>query len=220
MGVNDMEAEKKSILALLEETYRGLGTALNYSNPLELLIATILSAQSTDNQVNKITAKLFQKYPTPEALLALTEEELAQEIKGVGLYKNKARNILAAVEIILRDFEGQVPRNREDLLKLPGVGRKTANVVMANAFGIPALGVDTHVFRVAKRLDLARGRNPLEVEKELMELIPRDKWAEAHHWLIWHGRKVCKARNPLCHTCPVKMLCPQEQGGDPHEKAD
>lgn len=215
-----MEVEKKNILALLEEAYRGLGTALNYSNPLELLIATILSAQSTDNQVNKITAKLFQKYPTPEAFLTLTEEELAQEIKGVGLYKNKARNILAAVKILLRDFGGQVPRNREDLMKLPGVGRKTANVVMANAFGIPALGVDTHVFRVAKRLDLARGRNPLEVEKDLMELIPRDKWAEAHHWLIWHGRKVCKARNPLCHTCPVKMLCPQKQGGNPNEKAD
>lgn len=215
-----MKEKNKRILQLLEETYKGLGTALNYENPFELLIATILSAQSTDNQVNKITKELFIKYPTPKALLALAEEELAQEIKGVGLYKNKARNILATAKMIEAEFGGQVPREREELMKLPGVGRKTANVVMANAFGLPALGVDTHVFRVANRLGLTIGKNPLEVEEQLMKLIPREKWAEAHHWLIWHGRKECGARKPLCQRCPVNCLCPGRQGGKPDEKAD
>lgn len=215
-----MKEKSKRILQLLEETYKGLGTALNYKNPFELLVATILSAQSTDNQVNKITRELFIKYPTPKALIALGQEELAQEIKGVGLYKNKARNILATAKMIEAEFGGQVPREREELMKLPGVGRKTANVVMANAFGLPALGVDTHVLRVANRLGLTRGKNPLEVEEQLMKLIPREKWAEAHHWLIWHGRKECGARKPLCQRCPVNYLCPGRQGGKPDEKAD
>lgn len=215
-----MMDNKKTILSILEDTYRGLGTALNYRNPFELLIATILSAQSTDNQVNKITKNLFLKYPDPQAFSEISEEELAEEIKGVGLYKNKARNILAAIDIILKEHGGQIPREREELMKLPGVGRKTANVVMANAFGLPALGVDTHVFRVANRLGLARGKNPLAVEEQLMELIPREKWAKAHHWLIWHGRKVCGAKKPLCERCPVSELCPARKGGKSDEKAD
>lgn len=215
-----MKKNKIKILSLLEDTYRGSGTALNYRNPFELLIATILSAQSTDNQVNKITEKLFIKYPDPQAFSRIKDEELAEEIKGVGLYKNKARNILAAVNIILKEYGGQVPREREELMKLPGVGRKTANVVMANAFGLPAIGVDTHVFRVANRMGLVKGKNPLEVEEQLMQLIPREKWADAHHWLIWHGRKVCGAKKPLCQRCPVSELCPARQGGKPDEKAD
>lgn len=203
-----MKTNKELILAKLEAEYAGTTTALNYSNPFELLVATILSAQTTDQQVNKITAPLFAKYPTPEALSKLTVEELAEEIKGVGLYRNKAKNILETARILLKDYNGQVPQDREALQSLPGVGRKTANVVLANAFNIPALGVDTHVFRVANRLGLASAKNPREVEEQLMKLIPREKWAQAHHWLIWHGRRVCGARKPDCARCFLNELCP------------
>lgn len=209
-----MEKRKVDILNRLEQVYQGTTTALNYSNPFEILIATMLSAQTTDQQVNKITAKLFRKYPTPESIANLSEEELAQEIKGCGLYRTKARNILSAVRILLQDYGGSVPQDRESLMSFPGVGRKTANVVLANAFNIPALGVDTHIFRVSNRLELGTGRNPQEVEEALMKLIPRDKWAEAHHWLIWHGRLVCRARKPLCPDCPVRELCPVGRGED------
>lgn len=195
------------IMEILEEHYRGASTALEYSNPLEMLIATILSAQTTDTQVNRITRRLFARYPTPQSLVKLSEEELAEEIKGCGLYRTKARNILAAVKTILDEYGGQVPPDRAALMRLPGVGRKTANVVLANAFGIPALGVDTHVFRVANRLGLARGKTPLQVEEQLTAALPRQKWADAHHWLIWHGRRVCKAVKPLCQKCPAAKLC-------------
>lgn len=203
------EEEKRNILAILEKHYQGAATALEYRNPFELLIATILSAQSTDTQVNRITRALFAKYPSPRQLAALSEEELAAEIKGSGLFRNKARHILATVKMLLEQYGGEVPQNREDLMKFPGAGRKTANVVLANAFGIPALGVDTHVFRVANRLGLSVGKNPLEVEEQLMAVLPREKWAAAHHWLIWHGRKICRARQPLCEQCPLAELCPE-----------
>jgi endonuclease-3 len=194
----------------MEREYTGYTTALEFSNPFELLIATILSAQTTDKQVNKLTGALFRKYPTPDSIAKLTEEELAGEIKGCGLYRNKARNIIAACRVLIDRYGGEVPRKFEDLINLPGVGRKTANVVLANAFGIPALGVDTHVFRVAKRLHLAEGKNAQEVEKALTALIPAEKWSDAHHWFIWHGRKVCRARNPLCNECILNDLCPEE----------
>lgn len=204
-----MEDNKAIILKRLAVEYAGTGSALTYRNPFELLIAVILSAQSTDQQVNKITAPLFAKYSTPEDFAGLTESELAEEIKGVGLFRNKAKNILATSKILVGQYESQVPKNRESLLSLPGVGRKTANVVLANAFGIPAMAVDTHVLRVSNRLGLAKSNNPEKVEEQLTELIPKDKWAEAHHWLIWHGRKVCQARKPKCSECLVEDLCPK-----------
>lgn len=199
---------QQKILEVLEATYQGYQTALHFSSSLELLIATILSAQTNDNQVNKITDSLFKKYYTSEEFSKLAPELLEQEIKTCGLYKNKAKNIIAASKLIEDHFGGKVPSTREELMMLPGVGRKTANVVLSNAFGIPALAVDTHVFRVSARLGLSTGTTPDETEKQLTELIPEEKWGEAHHWLIWHGRKICLARKPNCEKCPLNQLCP------------
>lgn len=198
----------KSILGKLEQTYQGMTTALNYTSPFELLIATILSAQTNDNQVNKITDVLFEKYNTPKQFAEFTVEELEKYIRTCGLYKNKARNIINASNIIVNKHQGSVPNTRAELMELPGVGRKTANVVLSNAFGIPALAVDTHVFRVAHRLGLVEAKTPEKVELQLMKQIPQHLWGDAHHWLIWHGRKICIARNPKCEECPVAMLCP------------
>ncbi len=203
-----MNPQSQKVMEILEKHYSGSGTALIYRNSFELLIATILSAQTTDTQVNKITASLFAKYPTPADMAALSEEQLAQEIKGCGLYRNKARNILATVKMLLDEYAGEVPQTREELIRLPGVGRKTANVVLANAFGIPAFGVDTHIFRVANRLALTKSKTPRQTEEQLTGLIRKEKWNAAHHWLIWHGRKICKAQKPLCSDCPVSSLCP------------
>lgn len=201
---------QQKILEQLEKSYQGTTTALKFRNPFELLIATMLSAQCTDTQVNKVTAGLFAKHPDPRSLAELSEEELAAEIKGCGLYRSKARNIRTAVRLLLEQYGGEVPSDRDDLMKLPGVGRKTANVVAANAFGQAALGVDTHVYRVANRLGLSNGKTPKQVEDQLTSIIPREKWAEAHHWLIWHGRKVCRARGPKCEICPVNNWCAKE----------
>ncbi|MGI6678404.1 MAG: endonuclease III [Dehalobacterium sp.] len=202
---------QQEIFAILEDTYRGMTTALNFSNPFELMVATILSAQTNDNQVNKITEALFKKYQTPEQFSRLKPEELEQEIKTCGLYKNKAKNIIASAKLIQDQFRGEVPQTREELLLLPGVGRKTANVILSNAFNIPAFAVDTHVFRVSARLGLSSGTNPTVTEGELTALIPEEKWGDAHHWFIWHGRKICFARKPKCSSCPLKHLCPSIQ---------
>ena len=199
---------KEEQLAILEETYRGAKPELIFSNAFELLIAVILSAQCTDKRVNVTTARLFQKAATPEAILALGLEQLEEEIRDCGLFRNKAKNILAACQILCEKYGGQVPNSFAELESLPGVGRKTANVVMSVAFHHPAIAVDTHVFRISNRLKLATGATPLEVEKELQRVIPREKWSDAHHWLIWHGRKICKARKPLCGTCPLADVCP------------
>ncbi|MCR4443205.1 MAG: endonuclease III [Peptococcaceae bacterium] len=207
-----MQERKQRVLEILEKEYRGAATALEFKNPFELLVAAVLSAQTTDRQVNRLTKSLFARYPTPGDMAGLSEEELAREIRGCGLYRGKARNILAAVRILLEKYGGEVPADREALMRLPGVGRKTANVVLAGAFGIPALGVDTHVFRVARRLGLAGGATPLQVERELTSFIPREKWAAAHHWLIWHGRKICRARSPLCARCPLMECCAARSG--------
>lgn len=198
---------KKEILALLRGIYADAGTALQFNNPFELLIATILAAQSTDRQVNVITASLFKKYPDPASFARLTPEELEQDIKGVGLYKNKSRHIIGACRKLLEKHRGEVPSSREELEALPGVGRKTANVVLSVGFGQPALAVDTHVLRVANRLGLAKAKNPLETERQLCAIIPRHLWSKAHHWLIHHGRQVCKARKPLCSNCPLAEYC-------------
>ena len=198
-------------VAILEETYKGAKPALVFNNPFELLIAVILSAQCTDKRVNVVTARLFAKAPTPEAIANMSLTALEEEIKDCGLFRAKAKNIMATCRTLVEDFDGEVPQDYEALLKLPGVGRKTANVVASIAFNRPAIAVDTHVFRVANRLKLAVGETPLEVEKGLNKAIPREKWSEAHHWLIWHGRRVCKARKPLCGQCPLADVCPSKE---------
>ena len=212
-GIN-MNDNQKEILLRLKEFYKNIGTALRFHNPYELLVATMLSAQSTDKQVNKVTSKLFDKYPAVEDIALLTDEQLAEEIKSIGLYKNKSKNIIATSKILLEQFDGQVPDNLDDLIKLPGVGRKTANVVLSNAFGVPALAVDTHVFRVANRLKLAQAKDVIETEKQLMALIPQEDWSKAHHWLIWHGRLFCKARKPSCEKCTLNDICLAEENKD------
>lgn len=191
----------------MKETYPDVKCALNFGTPYELLVATILSAQCTDVRVNIITGELFKEYNTPCRMLELTEEELGEKIKSCGLYKNKSKNILAATAMLVAEFNGEVPDTMEELMKLPGVGRKTANVVMANAFGKPAIAVDTHVFRVANRLGIAKGKTPEEVERGLMKVIPEDMWSYAHHLLIAHGRNLCAARKPRCGECPLAPFC-------------
>lgn len=195
------------IINILEEEYKNLGCALNYNSPFELLIATILSAQTTDETVNKATAELFKYYNNPYDIAKLKSEELEKYIKICGLYKTKAKNIIEASKIIVEQFNGNVPDDIEDLMKLPGVGRKTANVVLSNAFGKDAIAVDTHVFRVSNRLGLANAKDVLETEKQLMENIPKKYWSKAHHWLIWHGRKVCTSRKPKCDVCRLREYC-------------
>ena len=199
---------KDEMLAILEDTYKDTKSALNFNNPFELLIAVILSAQCTDKRVNVTTARLFAKANTPEAILNMGVENLENEIRDCGLFRNKAKNIIATCHKLCSDYNGQVPSDFDELLKLPGVGRKTANVVSSIAFNRPAIAVDTHVFRVSNRLHLAEGNTPNEVEKGLQKAIPMEKWSDAHHWLIWHGRKICRARKPLCGECPLKELCP------------
>ncbi|MHC1745837.1 MAG: endonuclease III [Negativicutes bacterium] len=199
---------KEKILLILEKYYEGSTTGLAYSSPFELLIAVILSAQCTDTRVNMITPRLFPVYDFPEKMLTLTQEQLEEAIRDCGLYRSKARNILAACRKISEEYGGQVPAAFSELIALPGVGRKTANVVLSQLFNVPAIAVDTHVFRVANRLQLASGKTPRLVEEDLMKIIPQEKWGDAHHWLIWHGRKICKARNPQCSICPVNTLCP------------
>lgn len=204
------KAIKQEMLSILEECYQGTSTALDYSSPFELLIAVVLSAQCTDVRVNIITARLFPEYNTPAKIRAMGLEKLEEAIRDCGLYHSKARNIIATCDILCREYDEKVPETFEELVTLPGVGRKTANVVLSQLFNIPAIAVDTHVFRVSNRLGLAKGDTPLVVEEGLMKAIPRNKWSEAHHWLIWHGRKVCKARKPECNTCALVALCPSK----------
>ena len=194
-------------LAILEKTYTGAVPELKFNSPFELLVAVILSAQCTDKRVNAVTSELFKIANTPEKILSLGQPKLEEFIKSCGFYRMKSKNILAACEILVKNYGGEVPENFEELVKLPGVGRKTANVVTSVAFKKPAIAVDTHVFRIANRLQLAVGKTPLEVEIGLQKIIPRDKWSDAHHWLIWHGRKICKARRPLCSDCPLQKVC-------------
>ncbi|MBQ2246999.1 MAG: endonuclease III, partial [Selenomonadales bacterium] len=191
--------------------YGNTGTALNYNSPFELLIAVILSAQCTDVRVNVITARIFPEYNSAAKMLTLSLAELEELIRDCGLFHSKAKNILAACRIIEEEFGGEVPDTFDKLITLPGVGRKTANVMLSVCFGVPALAVDTHVFRVSNRTKLAKGNTPVDVEEGLMKVIPREAWGNAHHWLIWHGRKVCRARNPLCANCVVRDLCPSKE---------
>lgn len=202
---------KAEMIAILEEVYRDTKPALIFRNPFELLIAVILSAQCTDKRVNVTTERLFAKAPDAAAIVSLGLPALEEEIRDCGLFRNKAKNIMATCKQLVEAYGGEVPSDFETLLKLPGVGRKTANVVTSIAFDRPAIAVDTHVFRVANRLHLAVGETTLEVEKGLQAVIPREKWSSAHHWLIWHGRRVCRSRGPKCGECPLAMLCPSAE---------
>lgn len=204
----------ETILNIFSKKYPNPKTALNFNSPFQLLVATILSAQSTDKQVNRITEKLFSKYPTIQYFLQLTEEQLAEEIKGCGLYQTKSRNILAACKILQQNYGNKVPNNLDELIRLPGVGRKTANVVISSGFGQNAIAVDTHVFRVANRLGLANSKNVLGTEMDLQKNIPENLWSLVHHWLIFHGREVCKARKPKCIICELREYCPQAESFD------
>jgi len=181
---------------------------LNHSNPFELVIAVSLSAQCTDALVNKVTKELFKKYQTPEDYLNVPLEELQNDIRSIGLYRNKAKNIQSLCRLLLEKYDGQVPNNRDEMINLPGVGRKTANVVVSVAFGTPAIAVDTHVERVSKRLAICRWKDSvLEVEKTLMKKVPKEEWSITHHRLIFFGRYHCKAQNPQCEICPLLDLC-------------
>lgn len=181
---------------------------LNHSNPFELIIAVALSAQCTDALVNKVTKGLFEKYKTPEDYLNVPLEELQNDIRSIGLYRNKAKNIQGFCQILLDEYQGEIPKDRDELTRFPGVGRKTANVVVSVAFNIPAIAVDTHVERVSKRLAICRWKDSvLEVEKTLMNKIPKEEWSHTHHRLIFFGRYHCKAQNPKCPSCPLLDLC-------------
>ena len=201
------KAQKAEALAILRETYPNAKPALTFTSPFELLVATILSAQSTDVMVNKCTAELFPVANTPEAIAAMTEDELFPYIKRCGFFNTKGRHILETARILIAQYCGEVPANIETLQTLPGVGRKTANVVASNAFGIPAIAVDTHVFRVSNRIGLVKASNVEKTEEQLQQAIPRENWTAAHHWLIYHGRQICDARKPKCDVCPLNHLC-------------
>ncbi|HWH49388.1 MAG TPA: endonuclease III [Burkholderiales bacterium] len=201
------QTKRTEIFRRLREANPAPTTELTFQTPFELLVSVVLSAQATDKSVNLATAKLFPVANTPRAILALGESGLTSFIRSIGLYRTKARNILAACRILLEKFGGEVPRGREDLESLPGVGRKTANVILNTAFGEPTIAVDTHIFRVSNRTGIAHGRNVVEVENKLMKFVPAEFRQDAHHWLILHGRYVCTARKPSCPTCLIRDLC-------------
>ncbi len=203
--VNPSEAAE--ILAELSTLYPDAHCELNFRTPFELLVATMLSAQTTDQKVNTVTENLFRRCSSPENCLSLGITDLEEAIKSLGLFRNKAKNILATCRVLQDEYGSTVPQDIETLMSLPGVGRKTANVVASNAFGIPAIAVDTHVFRVANRIGLAHSSKVHEVEGSLQTLIARNEWSQAHHLLIWHGRRLCKARKPACPECPLKPHC-------------
>lgn len=195
------------VLDALAAAHPDAKAELDFTNPFELLIATILSAQCTDKQVNRVTPALFRDHPNAKSIAGMSEEELTAYIKPCGFFNTKAKHILSACRDIVERFGGEVPGSREELESLAGVGRKTASVVLSNAFGVPAIAVDTHVFRVSNRIGLADASTVEKTEQQLMENIPRDKWSIAHHWLIFHGRRVCSSRRPKCESCTLKELC-------------
>lgn len=204
-----------NIIEKLNEVYNNPKPALEFSNTFELLVAVVLSAQCTDVRVNKVTHELFKKYNTPAQFAKLEESQLYEQIKSCGLGQSKAKGLIATSRILEKEFGGQVPSELEKLRQLPSVGRKTANVIASVGFGIPAIAVDTHVFRVANRIGLAKAKNVLQTELQLQKAIDKDKWSLAHHLLIFHGRNVCKAQNPQCNKCTIKNLC---EYGEQHEQ--
>ena len=201
-------ARLAKIFAALDELFPQAECALHHANPFQLLVATILSAQCTDERVNKVTPGLFRNHPEPKDFVALPPHELEREIQSTGFFRNKSRSIIGASTKIVNDYGGQVPQSMEELLTLPGVARKTANVVLGTAFGIPSgVVVDTHVFRIAGRLKLSDQKTPEKIEQDLQRLVPQDRWISFGHQVIWFGRKICQARKPLCMECPIESLC-------------
>ena len=201
------KAKKEAALAILEDMYPEAKAELVFSNPYEMMVATILSAQCTDKQVNKVTAELFKVANTPEAMLALGEDRLMNMIHSCGFFRMKGKHILETSRILVEKYGGEVPADRDTLTELPGVGRKTANVVVSNAFHIPAIAVDTHVFRVSNRIGLAQAKTVEKTEEQLMAHIPEEDWTDAHHWIIFHGRRVCAAQRPKCDQCALNKVC-------------
>jgi len=198
----------QKIFSVLDQLFSQAQCALQHKNAFQLLVATILSAQCTDERVNKVTPGLFQKYPTPQDFAALPQPALEEEIRSTGFFRNKAKNIIGMSKKLVTEFGGQVPRTMEEMLTLPGVARKTANVVLGTAYGIPTgVVVDTHVFRIAHRLKLSNQKTPEKVEQDLVKLVPRERWISFGHQMIWFGRKICKARKPLCAECPLESIC-------------
>ena len=196
------------IFAALDQLFPQAQCALRHEDAFQLLVATILSAQCTDERVNQVTPELFRKYPTPQDFAALHQEALEREVRSTGFFRNKAKNIIAASKKIVTDFGGQVPCTMEEMLTLPGVARKTANVVLGTAYGLPTgVVVDTHVFRIARRLKLSKQKTAEKVEQDLMKLVPQDRWITFGHQMIWFGRKMCAARKPRCAECPVQVVC-------------
>lgn len=202
-----MKQRTKIILEELKRLYPDAKCELNHETPFQLLVATILSAQTTDKKVNEVTKSLFRDYPDVDAFLTLSIDELEARIKQIGLYRSKAKNILIMCNQLKSKFNGEVPKTMEEITSLAGAGRKTANVVLSNAFGVPSIAVDTHVFRVSNRLGLADSDNVLEVEKQLQAELPKKEWSLTHHLLIFHGRRCCIARNPKCNECPLTNRC-------------
>ena len=209
-----MKKRTKEILEILKETYPDAKCELNYETPFQLLVATCLSAQTTDVKVNQVTDTLFKDYPDLDSFLTLTNEQIEERIKSIGLYRNKAKNLIMMVHQLKENFGGEVPKTMEGITSLAGAGRKTANVVLSNAFGVPSIAVDTHVFRVSNRLDLADSDNVLEVEKQLQKELPKEEWSLTHHLLIFHGRRCCIARKPKCFECPLNTICKWEDKKD------
>lgn len=199
--------EKLEAIDKILQTHPDAKAELDHTNAFELLIATILSAQCTDVRVNIVTKDLFKKYKGPEDYVQVDIKELEEDIKTCGLYKSKAKNIKICCQSLVEEYNSQVPESIEEMQKLAGVGRKTANVVASNAFGIPAIAVDTHVFRVSNRIGLAKAKDVLQTEKQLQKAIPKEKWTQAHHALIFHGRRICSARKPSCEKCPLTEIC-------------
>ncbi len=201
------EDKRREALRILSELYPNPRPELNFSSPYELLIAVMLSAQCTDRQVNKVTAELFRVANTPEEMLTLGEDRLFGLIHSCGFFRMKGKHILETSRILAEKYGGEVPADRDALTELPGVGRKTANVVVSNAFRIPAIAVDTHVFRVSNRIGLAEAKTVEKTEEQLMAHIPREDWTDAHHWIIFHGRRVCAAQRPRCAECALNRIC-------------
>ena len=204
----DRKKRVTKIISALRKLYPDARTALNYSNPLELLVATILSAQCTDKRVNKVTKDLFKKYPTPEAFASADIEELEEDIHSTGFYRNKAKSIKGFATEVVDSHDGEVPQTMKDLTKLPGVGRKTANVILGVAYEVPGLVVDTHVKRISRLLGLTHEKDPTKIEYDLQQLVPKEHWVDWAHLIIDHGRAVCKARSPKCGECVLFEYCP------------
>lgn len=209
MNVHTLKKRTSGIYSKLRKNYPDAKCALHYKNPLQLLVATILSAQCTDVRVNKVTPPLFKKYKTSADFAKAKPADVQKFVRSTGFFQNKTKSILGACKAISDDHKGQVPDNMQDLVKLPGVGRKTANVILGNAFNIPGITVDTHMGRLSRRMGLTKQTDPVKVELDLMQLVPKKEWTRFSHIMIYHGRAICNARKPLCSKCSVEKLCPK-----------